>query len=367
MAWTKTPNVAMYKGANWNTLIKRVSNSSPEQAKRIALQNPNITFFFYCREYMVLENLGAQGVFYPGDAVFFSGEPWYGSAPQCDSYQKNYMTVAYINPKDSNQFKDIACYVLADGSPAIDVVCIFGANYASNQLPYLRANNNDPPTDKPFNDNIQKVLDDGSVKALQDKGITVLLTITNGWSQVGWSEFQSEADASAFAQYLKTDVVDKYGLDGIDIDDEYSNGTPQDNSLAMVTTLMQQLMPDKIISKALWDDLPPLKYFTTEWKGKKLADNLSYGWQMGYGSSPEDTLPPYVDVGMAKNKLSQGFWSGQPSDDPAGDVKWIKDNGYEGVMIFSFETQANVDLMGSLVNDLYGPGNWNRDPKCSSS
>lgn len=365
MAWLKTPNVAMYKGANWNALIKRVSNSSPEQAKRIALQNPDITFFFFCREYMVLENLGNEGIFYPGDAVFFTGEPWYGSAPQCDSYQKNSMAIAYISPKDSTQFRDVACYVLADGSPAIDVACIFAGNYASSETPYLRANNDDLPTNKPFNDNIQQVLDDGSVKALQDKGITVLLTITNGWHPVGWSEFQSEADASAFAQYLKTEVVDKYGLDGIDIDDEYSTGTPQDDSLVMVTSLMQQLMPDKIVSKALWADLPPAyKYFTAKWNEKTLADNLTYGWQMGYGSSPEGTLPPYLSVGMAKNRLSQGFWSGQPSPNPGQDVEWIKNNGYEGVMIFGFEEQSNVDLMGTLVNDLYGPGNWNRDPNC---
>jgi hypothetical protein len=28
-------------------------------------------------------------------------------------------------------------------------------------------------------------------------------------------------------------------------------------------------------------------------------------------------------------------------------------------MIFGFEEQANVDLMGELVNDWYASGNWN--------
>jgi len=363
MAWLKTPNVAMFGGANWDTLIKKVSNCSPEQAKRIALQNPNVTFFFFCRERMVLPPLGDQGVFNPGDAVFFSGEPWFGSAPQCDSYQKNEMTIAYINPKETNQLRDVACYLLADGSPAIDVVCIFAGNYASSELPYLRANNNDPPTTNPFNDDIQQALDDGSVKALQDKGITVLMTVLNGQQPVGWSEFTSEADTSAFAAYLKTEVVDKYGLDGIDIDDEYSTGTPNDNSLVMVTAIMQQLMPDKIISKALWADL---QCFGPTYNGKTLADTLSYGWEMSYGAGPDYVLPPYVAKGMAKNTVSKGFWSGSPSNDPTTDVNWIKNNGYGGVMIFSFEAQANIDLMGTLVNDLYGPGNWNEDPNCQN-
>jgi hypothetical protein len=33
--------------------------------------------------------------------------------------------------------------------------------------------------------------------------------------------------------------------------------------------------------------------------------------------------------------------------------------GYAGAMIFGFEEQANVDLMGVLVDAWYGPGNWN--------
>src|SRR5690242_490738 len=135
---------------------------------------------------------------------------------------------AYINPQSSEEFRAAAGYTLADGSPALNVVCIFAGNYAAADLPYLRANNNDPPTTAPFNPNIQAILDDGSVQYLQSKGLTVLLTILNGHSAVGWSQFTSEADAMAFAQYLKDDVVDKYGLDGIDIDDEYSDGEPND-------------------------------------------------------------------------------------------------------------------------------------------
>src|SRR6185436_6420652 len=107
--------------------------------------------------------------------------------------------------------------------------------------------------------------------------------------------------------------------------------------------------------------------FGPTYNGKTLADTLSYGWEMSYGAEPQDVLPPYVDKGMAKSTVSKGFWSGSPSSDPGADVEWIKSNGYGGVMIFSFETQAYVDLMGELVNDLYGPGNWNLDPNCSGN
>ena len=267
---------------------------------------------------------------------------------------------AYINPQSSQQFRDVAGYTLADGTPAINVVCLFAGNYAASEVPYLRANNNDPPTTNPFNDNIQQVLEDGSVQYLQSKGLTVLLTITNGWQSVGWSEFTSESDAMDFAQYLMTDVVDQYGLDGIDIDDEYSTGTPNDTSLIMVTTCMRQIMPDKIISKALFDDS---QYFQANWNGNTLAGNLNYGAEMSYGGPPKARLEPYTQFGpnnsLSPGQLSLGFWTGQPSPDPNQNVQWLKDNSYAGVMIYAFEDSSNVDLMGQLVNDWYGPGNWN--------
>ncbi|KAI6661813.1 hypothetical protein LOD99_9820 [Oopsacas minuta] len=346
----------MYGGANWDNLIKTVRNCTPVKAKRIAIKNPNITFFFLCRQYIVINNQGQLRMFNPGDAVFFSGIPWYGVAPQCDAYNKNHMTVAYTTPDDSQQFLNIASYTLADGSPAVDVVCIFGGNYCTNELPSLRANNNNPPTLNQFNPNIQEVLDSGVVKALQDKGITVLLTILNGHSAVGWSQFTSEIVATAFVNYLKTDIVDKYGLDGIDIDDEYSIGIPNQTSLVMVTSIMQQLMPDKIISKALFNDI---HNFDTIYKGKKLSDTLDYGWEMTYGGNPIFRLPQYVDKGMGKDRLSLGFWFGQISPNPEKDVQWIKDNGYEGLMVFDFQAPSDTVMMGTLVNALYGIGNWN--------
>lgn len=264
--------------------------------------------------------------------------------------------IAYINPKSSEQFRDVGLYTLADGKPAINIVCLFAGNYAADEKPYLRANNDKPPTKNPFNANIQKALDDGSIEFLQSKGLTVLLTVLNGWHPVGWSEFTSKSDAMDFAQYLETDVVDKYGLDGVDIDDEYSTGSPNDTSLIMVTTLMRQIMPDKLITKALFADS---EYFRRTWEGHTLAENLNSGWEMSYGGSPQSRLEDYTKHGLGKGQLSLGFWSGRPSSDPEGDAKWLKVNGYDGVMIFGFEEQKNVDLMGKLVNAWYGPGNWN--------
>ena len=353
MSWTKTANVAMFGGANWDGFIKKVTNSTPQQAKRIAIKNPKINFFFFCRENI---DLGDKREFDSGDAVFFSGKPWFGGAPQCDSYKKNQMTIVYISPVSSQQFRDIASYTSADGSPAVDVVCIFAGNYCTKNYPCLRAGNNNPKTDKSLDQNIQQVLEDGSVKFLQDKGITVLLTILNGHSSVGWSQFTNEIDAMDFVNYLKTDIVDKYGLDGIDIDDEHNKGEPIATSMVMVTSVMKEKMPDKIISKALFQDE---EYFMPSFKGKKLSDTLDYGWEMTYGPPAKDMLLPYADYGMSKTVVSKGFWSESPSLTLNEDVQWIKNNGYGGVMVYAFEDLNNTILMGKLVDALYGPGTWN--------
>jgi hypothetical protein len=255
-----------------------------------------------------------------------------------------------------SQFATVGSYTTSWGTPAIDVVCLFAGNYAADTVPYLRANNNNPPTQAPFNQNIQDALSSDVISRLQSLGITVMLSITNGWSAVGWSEFTSQVDAQRFVDYLKSEVVDRYKLDGIDIDDEYSTGTPQADSLAMVTTLMRKAMPNLLLSEALTDQ----GYLASSWNGTTLASNLAYAWNMNYGALARNALPELMGAGLNANQVSMGFWSAQMSRDPAGDVRWLKDNGYAGVMVFAFEDSSNVTLMGQLVNWLLGPGNWNQ-------
>lgn len=267
----------------------------------------------------------------------------------------------YTNPASPEQFKQIAGFTLADGTPAVDTVCIFAGNYAASDPPYLRANNNNPPTTDPFDPPIQTVLDSDCVTYLQDKGLRVLLTITNGHAAVGWSQFTSEFEAQAFAEYLMTEVVDKYGLDGIDIDDEYSQGPPNDTSLIMASGVLRKLMPSKVLSKALYGDI---QYFQQQWNGRTLAGNLDAGNEMSYGGDPASRLQPYTELPPANrltpDRLGLGFWAEQPGEhDPATDAQWLKANGYRGVMVFGFEETANQDLAGELVNGWYGPGNWN--------
>jgi Glycosyl hydrolases family 18 len=285
MPFTKTANVAMYGQGDWSGWMKTVSNSTPEAAFRIATADPDIRFFFFAREPMVLTNpaWSQPKVFQPGDAVFFSGEPWWGSAPQCDGYAKDGLAVAYVGSLDTSDPNIAGDYETAQGLPAVDIVCLFAANLnVSITSDYVRLA---PEVTVPAGGTLAVAHDyylpvfAKSVAALQAKGIAVLLSFLNNHDAAGWSQFATEENASSFAAQLKY-VVDTYGFDGIDIDDEYSSvPIPLPDSLAMVSTLIRQQMPDKILSKALYNDLSGvMNVFAGRYEGVGLAQNLTYGW-----------------------------------------------------------------------------------------
>lgn len=375
MPYLKSDNVAMYKGADWSGLIKIVPNCTAESARIIATLDPEIQFFFFCRDGMVLEPTGGnpERYFSPGDAAFFSGEPWWGSAPQCDGYVKDSVNVVYAGNNWTGA-ASAADYTTAQGLNAVDIVCLFGANL--NVTPAAGAQRLAPNVNVPQGDTLacvntvcMPVLQTG-VAPLQQKGIAVLMTLVGNHDAAGWSNFTDDAagqaNAGLFVEQL-VDTIQTYGLNGIDIDDEYSNPLWTNNgSLAMVTTMMRQQFDatfdpasePKAITKALWDDLGDPDAFGTDWNGHSLASNLNYGFYMGYGADPQYVFSGYLADGMTTAKLGMGFWTGQPSGDPTGDIDWLKSNGYAGYMVFAWGESGNTALMGELVDAWMGPGNW---------
>lgn len=79
----KINDVAQYKNSDWGNVICITKNISVSEACKIANDNPLITYFFYTKGHqMVLEtDDGGYRVFHHGDTVFFTGTPWWGSAP----------------------------------------------------------------------------------------------------------------------------------------------------------------------------------------------------------------------------------------------------------------------------------------------
>lgn len=78
-------------GVDWSQVIGRKNAISLNEAKEIANSNPQITYFFYMKGYQMILGNPSSGVrvFGHGDAVFFTGEPQWGSAPDlADGYVK---------------------------------------------------------------------------------------------------------------------------------------------------------------------------------------------------------------------------------------------------------------------------------------
>src|SRR5204863_232723 len=155
---------------------------------------------------------------------------------------------------------DILNYTLADGTPQTKIVFLGAAAFSCTpgdfEPPYVTINPGilDQLTLQPGETKT-------AVQQLQAAGIKVLLSILGsnepknmGWENVPYMDGKDRyANMVAFAQWVRTELVDAYGLDGIDIDDEF--GGP-DNVQAFVDTvgILRQSMQGKLLTKALWQD-----------------------------------------------------------------------------------------------------------------
>lgn len=187
------------------------------------------------------------------------------------------LSVVYIEVNNHSML-NAGKYVLAgSGEQVFDIAVIFAANinYDGTKA-YLH-----------FNENVQNVLDNVAthVRPLQQKGIKVLLSILGNHQGAGFANFPNQEAANAFAQEL-ADAVNRYGLDGIDFDDEYAeygvNGTGQPNasSFFYLVSALRQKLPNKLIT--LYDIGPSAARLN--YNGQSIANTFNYAWNPYYGT-----------------------------------------------------------------------------------
>lgn len=248
-------------------------------------------------------------------------------------------TTAYVEV-NSNSFHNPGCYTY--GSPAKQVFS-FSVIFAAN----INADANGKPV-LYFNPQVQSTLSSGNVAYLRSLGIKVLLDVLGNHENAGWGCFTTYAAADSFAIQC-ANAVTTYGLDGIDIDDEYSTCTTNASSLVLaVTALRTRLGTSKYITKALFNDI---QYFSATYMGKKAGDILDYGWEMTYGATNyASRLQPYVNAGMAKTKLSIGVDIGGSDQTTAS--TFVKNNGYAGIMTYNISTTSQTNL-SKVTNVLF--------------
>lgn len=259
------------------------------------------------------------------------------TSPPSDPLKTPFAT-AYVEV-NSNSFANAGCFQRG-AQPLFGVAILFAANINATAAGKATLF---------FNPQVQAELDSGSVAALRSQGIKVLLDVLGNHQNAGWGCFTSYAEADAFAAQC-ADAVARYGLDGIDIDDEYSKCTPNDNSLVLaVTALRSRLGPGRYITKALFNDAA---YFTPTYNGKRAGDLLDYGWEMSYGGSNyAGRLSPYVSAGMAKSKLSIGI--DVNGADQAAAARFVQSGGYGGVMVYNVAKTSQANL-SALSTTLFG-------------
>ncbi|MDQ0772873.1 hypothetical protein QF026_001339 [Streptomyces aurantiacus] len=228
-------------------------------------------------------------------------------------------SVAYVEV-NNNSMLNVGKYTLRNGGGNVfDVAVIFAAN--------INYDTGTKTAQLYFNENVQRVLDNAAtqIRPLQQKGIKVVLSVLGNHQGAGFANFPSQQAASAFAKQL-SDTVTKYGLDGIDFDDEYAeygnNGTGQPNASSFVhlVTALRANMPGKIIS--LYNIGPAASRLS--YGGVDVSAKFDYAWNPYYGSwqvpgiaLPKAKLSPAaVEIGrtsqsvaasLARRTVSEGY------------------------------------------------------------
>lgn len=204
---------------------------------------------------------------------------------------------AYVEIND-NDLANVGCFRKGNGEPLFQVAMVFAANINADATGAATIH---------LNEQVGRLLDDDihKVRALQAQGIQVVATLLNNHQNAGWACFADDKSAGAFAAAVRQ-FVDKYGLDGVDIDDEYDACKAHyPDSPVRVATALRDALGGKILSKAMWHDVP---HFAPAYRGRRLGDLLSFGLEMSYDAPGNcmNRVQAYLDQGVDKRKLGVG-------------------------------------------------------------
>ncbi|TQL67823.1 glycosyl hydrolase family 18 (putative chitinase) [Nocardioides albertanoniae] len=245
---------------------------------------------------------------------------------------------------NSHSVGNVAKYELDGGGNVFDIGLIFAANINyDGQQAYLY---NNPQ--------VQAQLDgaDTHIRPAQAKGIKILLSVLGNHQGAGFANFPDRAAAEAFADQL-ADVVNRYGLDGIDFDDEWAdygaNGTgqPNDFSFVYLVQALRERIPDKLIT--LYYIGPTASRLS--YGGVNAGDLLDHSWNPYYGTWGVPDVP-----GLGKAELAPAAIDiqGTPSSTA---VSLASQTVSEGYGVFNTYNLGSADASGYLsevTRKLYG-------------
>lgn len=258
-------------------------------------------------------------------------------------------TTCYVEV-NNHSIANVGKYALAsNGAPVFDIALIFAANINYDGKKAYLYNN---PQVQATLDNV-----DTLVRPLQAKGIKVSLAVLGNHQGAGFANFPDRGAASAFAAQLASTVY-KYGLDGIDFDDEWAdygaNGTSQPNDWSFVYLCQQlrRMMPDKLISM----------YYIGPSSERVVYDGLSVGKFIDYAVHPYygGYAPPgYIDIpGLTRKQIgAAAIWLEQTDAARAEQLaQWTVRDGYGLYNTYDLQEGDHSAYISSFTTALYGSG-----------
>ncbi len=252
-------------------------------------------------------------------------------------------SVAYVEV-NNDDLANVGRYSLEDGSPVFDVAIIFAANIDYDGSKAVLS----------LNERVQATLDDADdeIRPLQERGIKVSLSILGNHQGAGVANFESPAAAADFAAQV-ADVVERNGLDGVDLDDEYSdygkNGTPQPNadSAGWLISALRTEMPDATLS---FYDIGPASASLAE-EDRAVNAQLDYAWNPFYGTFRVPNIP-----GLAPEQLSPAAVDIQATsaDVAASLATRTVDEGFGVFLTYNLPGDDRSEYVSSFTGPLYG-------------
>lgn len=283
----------------------------------------------------------------PAAGLIGSAAPALASPPGAGAEQRSPLAAAYVEV-NNDDLVHAGDYVLAGtATPVFGAAIIFAANI----------NRDGREAVLHLNERVQWTLDHAAeqIRPLQERGIKVLLSILGNHQGTGLANFPSRGAANRFAKQVG-EVVDRYGLDGVDLDDEYSeygkDGTPQPNEhsfVDLVASLRRELGRDRLITLYAIGSSAERTVF----RNRRAGDLLDYAWNPWYGTWMVPDVP-----GMEASRLGPAAVDVRRT--PTGQIlELARRTSTEGcgVMIaYDVGAQDSTEAVSAMTRGLYGVG-----------
>ena len=266
------------------------------------------------------------------------------------AYGDTPVVAIYVETNDVNPL-NAGDYKLPNGKPYADIVEFFASNI------HKRTVNGVVEPTLYLNDKMTNLLENGGaatyVQGLQAKGIKVVLTVLGDWQGIGVANM-NDTQTTQFAKIL-AHAVEKYGLDGIGFDDEYSNYSSSliSGSFGSIITKLRNLMPaGKLITVFQYGNYGSSQINATA--GAQINHayaNFGYNTYIGISGVTKDRFAPLsINLGSIAGNVS--YYGDRAYD--------LAEAGYGSIMHFNLRTRSQADplpLFKAIADGAWGETN----------